>query len=539
MSRLSYGALSVFVSVYDGSESLETYIGFFAPESVYDKEPYPSSIDLSNAPLLTFKVNATGIQDGPSAATLESVKLAMADELSINSSGLYSRLSWTKDIGTAYEMKVWFVSTSAVRAFNTRSPASNSSVMSSVSQAVLSSTNGIYNSTLLSSSISIDPMWLYLVFQLDSPSGAQVSRPSGAELDAIVEFLKLYWKLDAYDLYAAVKATSSGRFEVTIYFRTTAAQQLFMAQKLSKNVDVMDGVVGSLIGSATNDKYSATFLTGSPLPAEQVVINVEWPWLKFRLSPTPASTGYPNETAALNSVAQVGSAFCRLSPSDVLIVVTAVAAKKRASFPSGDFELMLYFTTPTGIAQFDQLYLPDNTTIINELNAIHQSTLLYNSTYVGSNRNSHAALTSQGVTLGWQAYVGIGAGGLFVIVLIIVGVVLYRKKFREIWNARKYAIKAPASMASMFSIKASQIELGQELGHGSFGTVYKGRYQNKAVAVKKLAANMIASQVSEFFSEASLMLGIAKHPNVVAVYGMCQELGNFRYLICNLVLDAS
>lgn len=53
----------------------------------------------------------------------------------------------------------------------------------------------------------------------------------------------------------------------------------------------------------------------------------------------------------------------------------------------------------------------------------------------------------------------------------------------------------------------------------------------KYVAVKKLTAAVLSNQVSEFFREAALMMSLKEHPNVVRVYGMCQERDNLAMVL--------
>jgi hypothetical protein len=82
----------------------------------------------------------------------------------------------------------------------------------------------------------------------------------------------------------------------------------------------------------------------------------------------------------------------------------------------------------------------------------------------------------------------------------------------------------------IFNIRASDIILQSKLGEGSYGAVYLGLWRKKYVAVKKLLISS-GSQASEFFREASLMLSLKDHPNVVKVYGMCQEQQNFSLVL--------
>ena len=58
-----------------------------------------------------------------------------------------------------------------------------------------------------------------------------------------------------------------------------------------------------------------------------------------------------------------------------------------------------------------------------------------------------------------------------------------------------------------------------EIGHGSFGTVYKTRYQEEAVVVKQMQS-MDHEFTKEFIKEAKLMLAL-EHQNVVKLKGIC------------------
>lgn len=81
---------------------------------------------------------------------------------------------------------------------------------------------------------------------------------------------------------------------------------------------------------------------------------------------------------------------------------------------------------------------------------------------------------------------------------------------------------AAASPSSSFEIPLGEIVLGDKLGEGSFGVVWKGQWHGKSVAVKqvKLDANQSAS--ADFAAELAHMASLKPHENVAIFYGIVQ-----------------
>jgi len=69
-------------------------------------------------------------------------------------------------------------------------------------------------------------------------------------------------------------------------------------------------------------------------------------------------------------------------------------------------------------------------------------------------------------------------------------------------------------------IEYSQLEIGDVLGEGSFGVVYKCRWKGVEVAFKQLK-NPAPDQIEELKREAKLMIDMLPHPNVLKFYAMC------------------
>ena len=96
-------------------------------------------------------------------------------------------------------------------------------------------------------------------------------------------------------------------------------------------------------------------------------------------------------------------------------------------------------------------------------------------------------------------------------------------QLREITEERNALREEVASLRRQLAvallptlIPSSDLTLGQSIGRGSYGEVFKGRWRGSEVAVKQIHTE----EESDFRSEAGLLQSL-RHPNVVLAMGVC------------------
>jgi len=90
-------------------------------------------------------------------------------------------------------------------------------------------------------------------------------------------------------------------------------------------------------------------------------------------------------------------------------------------------------------------------------------------------------------------------------------------------------VEAEASLHGLQIIKNADLEELKELGSGTFGTVYHGKWRGSDVAIKRIKNSCFAGRPSQqdrlradFWSEACLLSKL-HHPNIVAFYGVVPD----------------
>ncbi|GMJ03017.1 L-type lectin receptor kinase VIII.1 [Hibiscus trionum] len=160
----------------------------------------------------------------------------------------------------------------------------------------------------------------------------------------------------------------------------------------------------------------------------------------------------------------------------------------------------------------------------------------------GSSKSSFSSCHNHLCKQGPGAVAGGVTAGAFVLALFAGGLIwAYSKKFKHVKKSESFPseiIKMPKEFSYKELKSATRFfNADRIIGHGAFGTVYKGILPNNGdiVAVKRCSHN--SQGKNEFLSELSI-IGSLRHRNLVRLQGWCHEKGEIL-LVYDLMPNGS
>eukprot|EP00178_Gracilaria_changii_P005184 TRINITY_DN1846_c0_g1_i1.p1 TRINITY_DN1846_c0_g1~~TRINITY_DN1846_c0_g1_i1.p1 ORF type:complete len:1216 (+),score=181.88 TRINITY_DN1846_c0_g1_i1:4484-8131(+) len=91
--------------------------------------------------------------------------------------------------------------------------------------------------------------------------------------------------------------------------------------------------------------------------------------------------------------------------------------------------------------------------------------------------------------------------------------------------------KKTPSMNPKFEVAPYEVQFAQQIGSGGFGVVFKAKFRNQTVAVKKIHAHalMNSASIAEFQSEVAVLCTL-RHPNIIGFVGACTRPPNLMII---------
>ena len=93
----------------------------------------------------------------------------------------------------------------------------------------------------------------------------------------------------------------------------------------------------------------------------------------------------------------------------------------------------------------------------------------------------------------------------------------------------------PSSLATLpFDLQHiawNTLTVGNLLGHGGYGDVYQGQWQNVSVAIKELHLKTLSPALSADFEQEAKIMAQCHFPHVVRLYGVCVESGHIAMVM--------
>lgn len=95
-------------------------------------------------------------------------------------------------------------------------------------------------------------------------------------------------------------------------------------------------------------------------------------------------------------------------------------------------------------------------------------------------------------------------------------------KLLEYQNTIRNSYYSNRATDANIEVSENEVEYGDVIGTGSFGEVFKGKYQGHTVAIKKLKSVLSKEALRQFNAEAAMMRRLS-HPMTLACFGVCDN----------------
>ena len=84
---------------------------------------------------------------------------------------------------------------------------------------------------------------------------------------------------------------------------------------------------------------------------------------------------------------------------------------------------------------------------------------------------------------------------------------------------------------SLPTIAWKTLQVGDLIGNGSYGDVYRGSWNGKTVAIKKLLLKKLSDTLKEDFENETKIMADCQSERIVRLFAVCNEVGNYAMVM--------
>jgi serine/threonine protein kinase len=95
----------------------------------------------------------------------------------------------------------------------------------------------------------------------------------------------------------------------------------------------------------------------------------------------------------------------------------------------------------------------------------------------------------------------------------------------------KIADSTTSSIPTWANVSFQEVELGERIGGGGVGIIYRGYWRDKPVALKTLFDARISSDLKQEYMDELLVMSRVSHSNIVKFLGACMTPPNLCFIM--------
>ncbi len=99
------------------------------------------------------------------------------------------------------------------------------------------------------------------------------------------------------------------------------------------------------------------------------------------------------------------------------------------------------------------------------------------------------------------------------------------------YDSKSGECESSSSLSGWANVEFNEIEVGERIGGGGVGVIYKGWWRDQPVALKTLFDARIGQDLKQEYMDELLVMSKVKHSNIVQFMGACMVPPNLCFIM--------